>query len=87
VISNPPGARVEANGQYLGITPLKTQIHRYKNPQSGAWYGLAITAFPTQAGECSQKKVFPENSPMATHMYFDMKLCPYGSTTKPRSTG
>lgn len=86
VVSDPPGARVEANGQYIGSTPLKTEIHRYKNPETGSWYGLAITAFPTQTGQCSQQKVFPENAPMATHMYFDMHLCPYGSV-RPHSAG
>lgn len=86
VDSDPPGARVEANGQFIGTTPLKTEIHRYKNPQTGDWSGFAITAFPTQPGQCSQKKVFPENAPMATHMYFDMSLCPYTSSSS-RSAG
>jgi hypothetical protein len=86
VVSDPPGARVEANGQYIGNTPLKTEIHRYKNPDTGAWYGLAINAFPTRPGQCSQQKVFPENAPMATHLYFDMSLCPV-APAKPRSAG
>ncbi|MFL5812589.1 MAG: PEGA domain-containing protein [Bdellovibrionia bacterium] len=86
VVSDPPGARVEANGQFIGNTPLKTEIHRYRNPETGAWYGFAINAFPTRPGQCSQQKVFPENTPMATHMYFDMSLCPV-APARPRSAG
>lgn len=86
VVSDPPGARIEANGQFIGTTPLKTEIHRYKNINTGQWAGLAINAFPTRPGQCTQHKVFPENAPMATNMYFDMSLCPV-APSKARSSG
>jgi hypothetical protein len=86
VLSDPPGARIESNGQFIGTTPLKTEIHRYKDLRTGEWSGLAINAFPTKPGQCTQHKYFPEDVPMATQMFFDMGLCPV-APMKHRSSG
>jgi hypothetical protein len=72
IISDPPGAKIEINSQYVGETPLTTHITRV-NPGYG-WNMLTITAYPIYEGQEVQRKVVGINEPTPTKVYFDMNL-------------
>lgn len=58
--SSEPGARVEANDEYLGVTPIKLKIFGDKD---GTFHNFGrdryvIRVYPTRAGELVQTKTF-----------------------------
>ena len=80
VVSEPPGARIELDGDYIGDAPLEIQ-----------WEGLSynkvftrdhiIKALPIHAGQYVQSKSFygrswvqTERSPIPKTIFFDMNL-------------
>lgn len=73
VITNPPGANIELDGNYLGKSPLSITIHS----QSDTFYRDAvIKAFPTHYGDCSQIKRYPYGQKIPQKIFFEMGLCP-----------
>lgn len=82
--SSEPGVRVEANGQYVGTTPLTLRIWGDKDGtfhDFGA-YEYVIQAFPLQTNQYVQTRVFrtgkmftPEDY-IPRQIYFDMNQPP-----------
>jgi hypothetical protein len=58
--SSEPGARVEANNEYLGKTPMTLKIFGDKDGtfHNFGTYHYQITAYPTKAGQQPQTKHF-----------------------------
>lgn len=85
VYSEPPGARVMANGEYVGNTPLSIPFEMKRGAYSGEWMPFTVTleAVPTremaQGGEASgsvQARVLRITSPRDMKVFFDMGLQP-----------
>jgi len=76
IISDPPGAKIEINSEYVGDTPLSTHIVRKYDGFLGSWEGFWITANPTQAGQYVQRKFIVSGEPTPKRVYFNMDLGP-----------
>ena len=71
VLSDPPGARVEINNQYVGETPYKGLYLRTPNQS------VTIRAFPSHLDEQLQVKKIAADEPLPARVRFDMH-CPCG---------
>ena len=80
VVSQPPGARIELNGDFMGETPLSIKVpctmeERFLEP-------VSIRALPNTGGHYVQSKMFWGGNPMGpidrvpTTIFFDMRLGP-----------
>ena len=76
--SDPPGARIEINNQYVGTTPLRVDIPRRSdfNWDSMEWdtISVKIIAYPIFHGQQVQVKYIGYDEPTPTHVFFDMNL-------------
>ena len=81
IISEPPGARIEVNGDYIGDAPVTTKIRHY--PSDKVVVGkVVIRALPRNAGEFLQQKTFqgpqypfdPHRDVVPRKVFFEMKL-------------
>jgi hypothetical protein len=71
IISDPPGAKIEWDNEYMGETPCKIIF-------KGRWLGIKpiiVIAYPTQPGQYSQIKALNRN-PLPRKIYFNMYLKP-----------
>jgi hypothetical protein len=70
--SDPPGARIEINNQYVGTTPLRVNIPRLKSD----WSTISVTirANPISPGQQVQTKYIGSDESTPTHVFFDMNL-------------
>jgi hypothetical protein len=84
VESSEPGVKIEANGDYIGTTPLTLKIFGDKD---GTFHNFGsqeytITAFPLREGQHKQTKVyrcggwFSAEDKVPQRIYFDMGLIP-----------
>jgi hypothetical protein len=80
VISDPPGARIEVNNDYVGVAPITVKV-----PQDREYFGenTTIKAIPTEPGDFVQTKVFLGNvsgisygDKVPSRILFDMHLGP-----------
>ncbi len=75
-ISNPPGARIEIDGEYIGKTPITIEWPR--SYQNGDRFNdeITIKAFPSGPGQFQQKKFFESRGRtlpiIPKTIYFDM---------------
>ena len=73
IVSEPSGARIEINDDYLGEAPLTTHFAR------GGYHGnanpLKINAMPVRPGDCMQSKLIPEDVKAPRRILFDMTIC------------
>jgi len=90
VETNEPGARIEANGDYIGKTPCTLKIFGDKDGtfHNFGSYQYVIKAYPVRQGQYVQTKVFrtggwftPEDR-IPTRLYFDLRLEPTTATQK-----
>ena len=84
IISDPPGAKIEINNQYVGETPVTLTIP-YVVDYSQNWNGNAygswnIVAYPTIAGQYVQRKFV--TPPVPSTIYFNMGIGPALPTIK-----
>ncbi|MFO1461930.1 MAG: PEGA domain-containing protein [Verrucomicrobiota bacterium] len=86
IISEPPGARIEVNGNYIGEAPVTTRIRHH--PSDRVVMGkVVIRALPRSEGQYVQEKVFqgpeypfdPHHDVVPERVFFDMKLKPASS--------
>ena len=70
--SEPPGARIEVGGQYVGTTPLRVNIPRQNIYGSGN--NVLVVANPVTPGQQVQRKMITYDEVTPTHMFFDMNL-------------
>ncbi len=80
VTSEPPGARIELNHDYLGVTPIDINWPGYtENDRFVADW--AVQAIPAEPGQYVQEKRFKGTSPgycwgdpIPKHIFFDMSI-------------
>lgn len=72
IISNPPGAKIEVNNDYIGEAPLIWHAHG----SQGMLGYITIKANPIYPRQFVQTKILPGNSPLPRTIYFDMNLAP-----------
>lgn len=89
IISEPPGARIEVNGDYIGDAPVTTKLRHH--PSDKVVMGkVVIRALPRSHGEFIQEKTFqgplypfdPHRDVVPNRVFFDMKLKPSEMTPK-----
>ena len=73
VISEPPGARIEVNGSYIGPAPVDVTL-----PQTANRHRLKgrtiILAMPVAPGQMVQEKILYNHQAIPAQMLFDMSL-------------
>ena len=73
IISEPPGARIEVNGNYVGPAPVEVTL-----PQSGDRHRLKgraiILALPTAPGQRLQETVLTHKQVVPEQVLFDMSF-------------
>lgn len=69
IISEPPGARIEWNNQFLGFTPL-TQVLHGDYSHSGGY--VKVVAHPKEPGRATDIKILKYEE-MPNTIYFDMR--------------
>ena len=91
ILSEPPGARIEVNDNYIGDTPITTTLQC--SPDGRFLETTSIRALPTQPGDYVQSKLFfggfPQysafggyaannnlNNAIPARIFFDMRLGP-----------
>lgn len=76
ITSNPPGASIEINGNYVGKAPLKAQSPRgwYQVGNNAILMDMTIVAYPTQEGHYVQRKHYTHEMQTPTSVYFDMRI-------------
>ena len=76
IISDPPGARIEVNDDYVGDTPLEIKVAQH----NGNFVNdTTIRAIPIQQGEYVQSKYFSGTflpAAIPSRILFDMGLQP-----------
>lgn len=72
IISDPPGAKIEWNNDYIGTTPVR----RILNGDVGLLASTTIKAYPVTPGQCVQTKYIPGDQIFPHTIYFDMSLRP-----------
>lgn len=70
--SDPPGARIEINNQYVGNAPLRVNIPRLNSVLDPI--SVTIIANPIIPGQQVQAKYIGIDEPTPTHVFFDMNL-------------
>jgi hypothetical protein len=77
VISDPPGARIELDNEYLGTTPLQIEWDVYHiSGKRRLSHSHVLCALPTQAGHYVQTKRFDYADIAPKTIFFDMRLGP-----------
>jgi uncharacterized protein YceK len=67
VTSDPPGAKIDWNGEYIGTTPLK----RVLNGRRGMAAPAVVTAHAVSSAQSCQTQNFPGSEPLPTEIHFD----------------
>ena len=84
IISDPPGAKIEINNQYVGETPVSLTIPYtvdYSQNLNGIAYGQwNVVAYPTIAGQYVQRKFI--TPPVPSTIYFNMGIGPMPSQSE-----
>ena len=70
IISEPPGAKIEWDNEYIGEAPVK----RVCTGKVGVLVTMIIKAYPISPGQDVQTKILYGNSPIPRKIYFDMRL-------------
>lgn len=77
IISDPAGARIEINNDYIGMTPIKTKIQRVcTSDRYFSGDSIDINAIPSKPGQCVQRKRITTLQRTPKNIYFNMNLCP-----------
>lgn len=83
VESDPPGARIEVDEDYLGQAPKSISVTRkctkkkftFAEPMFFCDH-ILIRALPTRGGHCVQTKILDGDKPIPARLFFDTRLCP-----------
>ena len=82
IISDPPGAKIEINGNYIGATPCSTTIQGWTASRV-ICFDTHVKANPTQPGHYTQHKTYYRPQRFRRHgmtiphtIYFNMTLQP-----------
>lgn len=84
--SEPAGARIEVNGEFIGSTPIQVvlpRMYRYgwvgllRGGNAITWVdSMLIRAYATQPGQYTQLKYIKANQYPPREMHFDMRIQP-----------
>ena len=72
ILSDPPGARIEVNGNYIGEAPCIATVEVM--PSGGLWGEKMIVASPVIDGQQVQTKWFRHLQESPDRILFDMNL-------------
>jgi len=72
IISEPPGADIEINNNYVGKTPIKVPIGGKQVPSLTF---VTINALPNHRGDCLQQKIIEQEQTIPRKIFFNMHLC------------
>lgn len=72
ILSEPIGARIEVNGEYMGDAPCKVEVvtNGYGKLIEKFW----VTALPTQGGHYTQLNWFHKGDKAPARVFFNMRL-------------
>jgi hypothetical protein len=76
ILSDPPGARIEINDEFMGEAPVTVTVHR--KMRWGVMEDLRVNALPKGIG-CAQHKDIASLQPTPKKMFFDTGLCKRGT--------
>jgi hypothetical protein len=76
VESIPPGAKIEFNDAFMGITPCRIRVpgEAGRKFAYGKMFQHVFKALPSTAGCYSQTKDFPKGAEIPERLLFDMRL-------------
>lgn len=77
IISEPPGAHIEVDSNYVGTTPVTVTLE-----QDGLGYlsdTIVVKALPVIDGQYTQTKILHWEDPVPKTLYFQMNLVPANS--------
>ena len=74
VLSDPPGARIEVNGDYIGDAPCTIEVYGDKNRMCSR--PVTIVAIPSEAGQYSQTKAVSADALVPHKILMAMNLGP-----------
>lgn len=74
ILTEPSGARIEVNDEFLGEAPLTATVARGCSAYS--LNAVTIRALPREAGHCTQGKFISSSDSVPRKVFFDMRLCP-----------
>src|SRR6266481_7227945 len=79
IVSQPPGARIEVNGRYVGDAPTTAEIE--SSPHGRFWRDTIIKAYPKDTGYIQIKAFNGESNwsisdPIPTRISFDTRTDP-----------
>lgn len=75
IISDPPGAKIEWNNEYLGEAPLEQVL----TGDMGFLTSIMVIANPVYPGQYVQHKLLTGDKPIPKRIYFNMSLIPTGN--------
>lgn len=83
ISSDPPGARIELNGDYIGDAPID---YFFRSPLAeNVWpEDTEIVAYPAESGQFVQNKSFRHHTRLPRHILFIMNLAPPDTTQRIR---
>ncbi len=71
IVSEPPGARIEVNGEYVGDAPLVVWVTR--GGIDGMAKSLAVQAVPKTTGHFEQLRLVAMGESTPKRIFFDMR--------------
>jgi len=86
IISDPPGARIEVDDDYVGDAPIEIQVEGLADitlnsgtilhlaDRTFAHYSTTISAIPIHPGQSVQTKIFWGGGKIPNTIFFDMNL-------------
>jgi len=81
VISNPPGAKIELNNDYLCDAPCFIDVWRTRpNEAYSSFPMIIIRAIPIRGGNFVQRKMIFDGDSLPKRLYFDMGIGPVPET-------
>ncbi len=75
--TQPPGARIEVNGRYLGAAPVDVTLPQTPNRHK-LKAEVVIVALPSEPGQNTQTKVLRRHVEAPDRVFFDMTLSAVG---------
>ncbi|UCH83173.1 MAG: PEGA domain-containing protein [Candidatus Latescibacterota bacterium] len=79
IVTDPPGAQIEVNGEHVGNAPLVVRVVR--GSSNGIAKTLSIRALPQEPGYHTQLKVIAYGQRTPKKVFFDMKSKPAQSSS------
>ena len=73
LVSDPPGAKIEMNDEYVGRTPLTIRYRR--GGGRGQANQLVVRASHQNPGNCAETRVFSRDEHTPSVVYFELPAC------------